>query len=140
MGGGIGVVILVLSIENVVIFGRLGRAAVLAEKQSDYVLACRTFGGGPLRILFTHLARVSAPTMLAVALVQLAQVILLESALSFVGYGIQPPNTSIGLIISEERNYLAVQAWPLLFSGGVLAATCVSLALIGLSMRQAVRA
>jgi peptide/nickel transport system permease protein len=140
IGGGLGIIILVLSIEGIVVFARLGRAIVLSDKHAEYVSACRSFGGGATRILFSHLARMSVPTILAVALVQLPQVILLEASLSFVGFGVQPPDTSIGLIVSEERVFVQVQAWPVLFSGGVLALTCVSLALVGLSARRVLSA
>lgn len=137
VGGGLGVIILVLSLEGLVIFGRLGRTIALSHRKAEYVLAARLFGGGRLRVVIDHLGRVSLPAILSLALVQLPQVILLEASLSFVGYGIQPPNTSVGLIVSNERNFLAVQPWPVIFAGAVLAITCVSLALIGLAGRNA---
>jgi peptide/nickel transport system permease protein len=137
VGGGLDVIILVLSLEGLVIFGRLGRTIALSGKQAEYVLAARMFGSSRLRVVIAHLGRVSLPAILSLALVQLPQVILLEASLSFVGYGIQPPNTSIGLIVSNERNFLAVQPWPVIFAGAILALTCVSLALIGLAGRKA---
>jgi ABC-type dipeptide/oligopeptide/nickel transport system permease subunit len=137
IGGGLDVIILVLSLEGLVIFGRLGRTIALSGKQAEYVLAARMFGSSRLRVVVAHLGRVSLPAILSLALVQLPQVVLLEASLSFVGYGIQPPNTSIGLIVSNERNFLAVQPWPVIFAGAILALTCVSLALIGLAGRKA---
>lgn len=137
IGGGLSVIILVLSLEGLVIFGRLGRTIALAGRDAEYVLAARMFGSSRLRVVIVHLGRVSLPPVLSLALVQLPQVILLEASLSFVGYGIQPPNTSIGLIVSNERNFLAVQPWPVVFAGAILALTCVSLALIGLAGRKA---
>jgi peptide/nickel transport system permease protein len=137
IGGGLAVIILVLCLEGLVIFGRLGRTIALSGKHAEYVLAARMFGAGRLRIVVDHLGRVSLPAVLSLALVQLPQVILLEASLSFVGYGIQPPNTSIGLIVSDERNFLAVQPWPVIFAGAILALACVSLALIGIAGRNA---
>jgi peptide/nickel transport system permease protein len=137
VGGGLAVIILVLSLEGLVIFGRLGRTIALSGKHAEYVLAARMFGAGRLRVVIDHLGRVSLPAVLSLALVQLPQVILLEASLSFVGYGIQPPNTSIGLIVSDERNFIAVQPWPVVFAGAILALTCVSLALIGIAGRKA---
>lgn len=137
IGGGLTVIVLVLSLEGLVIFGRLGRTIALTGKNAEYVLAARMFGAGRLRVVVDHLGRVSLPAVLSLALVQLPQVILLEASLSFVGYGIQPPNTSIGLIVADERNFLAVQPWPVVFAGAILAVTCVSLALIGIAGRTA---
>jgi peptide/nickel transport system permease protein len=137
IGGGLAVIILVLSLEGLVIFGRLGRTIALSGKHAEYVLAARMFGAGRLRVVIDHLGRVSLPAVLSLALVQLPQVILLEASLSFVGYGIQPPNTSIGLIVSDERNFIAVQPWPVVFAGAILALACVSLALIGIAGRKA---
>jgi peptide/nickel transport system permease protein len=137
IGGGLPVIVLVLSLEGLVIFGRLGRTIALSGKNAEYVLAARMFGAGKLRVVIDHLGRMSLPAILSLALVQLPQVILLEASLSFVGYGIQPPNTSIGLIVSDERNFLAVQPWPVIFAGAILAVTCVSLALIGIAGRKA---
>jgi len=139
LGGGELTIILVLSIEGIVIFGRLGRSITLTGKHAEYVLAAKAFGAGPIRILLGHLRLTSAAAVVALALVQLPQVILLEASLSYVGFGIQPPNTSIGLIVAEEQDFISIQAWPVLFAGGCLALTCVSLALIGLSARRALR-
>jgi peptide/nickel transport system permease protein len=139
LGGGLVTIILVLSIEGIVIFGRLGRSITLSGKHAEYVMASRAFGASAPRILLGHLRLTSSAAIVALALVQLPQVILLEASLSFVGFGIQPPDTSIGLIVSEERDFIAIQSWPVLFSGGCLALTCISLALIGLSVRRALR-
>ena len=139
LGGGELTIILVLSIEGIVIFGRLGRSITLTSKHAEYVLAAKAFGASPIRILLGHLRLTSAAAVIALALVQLPQVVLLEASLSYVGFGIQPPNTSIGLIVAEEQDFISIQAWPVLFAGGCLALTCVSLALIGLSVRRALR-
>jgi peptide/nickel transport system permease protein len=105
---------------------RLIRAEVLSLKEREFVLAAKGFGFSHLRILFIHIV----PNCLSVALVtvplRIAEVILLESALSFLGIGVQPPVASWGNIINDGREVLMKAWWISTFPGLFITFTVLS--------------
>jgi peptide/nickel transport system permease protein len=139
-GGGIAIMVLVLSIEQWVVYGRLGRAMALSDKHAEYVLAARSYGASAARILIGHVGRVGFPTILSLAFVRLPAVILAAASLSFLGFGNSASQVSLGLIISNERAFITIHPWPVLFAGSVLALACVALAIVGSTLRRAVSA
>lgn len=103
------------------IFARLLRGPALVICESDYVQGARAIGASDARIIFLHVL----PNLSSVVLVQtsllLSAAILVEASLSFLGLGTQPPTPSLGLMLSEGRNYLMLSPWSALFSGlGIL--------------------
>ena len=103
------------------IFARLLRGPALVICESDYVQGARAIGASDTRIIFLHVL----PNLSSVVLVQtsllLSAAILVEASLSFLGLGTQPPTPSLGLMLSEGRNYLMLSPWSALFSGlGIL--------------------
>jgi peptide/nickel transport system permease protein len=117
---------------------RLVRAEILSLERREFVLAARAIGGTPLQILVRHLL----PNALGPALVQttllLGSVILLESALSFLGLGIQPPTPSWGNMVADGRQSLASAWWISAFPGLALAATVIAFNLLGDGLRDAI--
>lgn len=118
---------LAVTIVSIPAFARLTRASVLQEKQKEYVMAARTAGAGPGRILVLTIL----PNCLGPLLVQAAFVatwaILLEAALSFLGLGVKPPTPSWGQMLSAGKTFLYRAWWYGFFPG--LALTLVVLAL-----------
>lgn len=111
------------------IFVRVARGPVLSVRESDYIKAGRVLGYSSPRLLFRHvLPNVAAPIIVQVALA-LSWGILTESSLSFLGLGTQPPEPSLGLMVSEART-LATRGWWLLASPSVT----IILAVIGLNL------
>lgn len=103
------------------IFARLLRGPALVICESDYVMGARAIGASDARIIFLHVL----PNLTSVVLVQtsllLSAAILVEASLSFLGLGTQPPTPSLGLMLSEGRNFLMLSPWSALFSGlGIL--------------------
>ena len=103
------------------IFARLLRGPALVICESDYVMGARAVGASDTRIIFLHVL----PNLTSVVLVQtsllLSAAILVEASLSFLGLGTQPPTPSLGLMLSEGRNFLMLSPWSALFSGlGIL--------------------
>lgn len=103
------------------IFARLLRGPALVICESDYVMGARAVGASDARIIFLHVL----PNLTSVVLVQtsllLSAAILVEASLSFLGLGTQPPTPSLGLMLSEGRNFLMLSPWSALFSGlGIL--------------------
>jgi peptide/nickel transport system permease protein len=115
---GITNVIFVLAISRIPIFLRTVRAEVLEIKERMFVTAARAMGARTDRILLRHIAPMVLPTVINLAALEIAFVMLVESGLSFLGIGIQPPEVTWGLMVADGRNYLG-SAWWLAFWPGV---------------------
>jgi peptide/nickel transport system permease protein len=119
----------VLIVSGWVIYARTVRASVLTVKHNEYIQAARALGANGMRIVVRHLLpNVTAP-IIVVATVQLASMLLLESGLSFLGLGIQPPTPSWGKMLAEGRDYLS-NAWWLSTMPGI----AISLAVLGANL------
>ncbi len=119
----------VLIVSGWVIYTRTVRASVLSVKHNEYIQAARALGANDTRIVVRHLLpNVMAP-IIVVATVQLASMLLLESGLSFLGLGIQPPTPSWGKMLAEGRDYLS-NAWWLSTMPGL----AISLAVLGANL------
>ncbi|WP_052341455.1 ABC transporter permease [Salinarimonas rosea] len=99
------------------IFARLLRGPALVVATSDYVLSARSIGASDARIIALHIL----PNLASVVLVQMSLLmstaILVEASLSFLGLGTQPPTPSLGMMLSEGRNFLLLSPWSAVFSG-----------------------
>ncbi len=99
------------------IFSRLIRGPALVICETEYVESALSVGASDFRIIFFHIL----PNLTSVILVQssllLSAAILVEASLSFLGLGAQPPIPSLGLSLSEGRNFLLLSPWPAVFSG-----------------------
>jgi peptide/nickel transport system permease protein len=124
---GVANVVLVLAITRLPIYIRTTRAEVLELRERMFVAAARVMGASPLRIALRHVLPMVLPTLLTIGTVEFAYVMLAESALSFLGIGIQPPEVTWGLMVAQGRNYLASAWWLAFFPG--LAIMLVTLAL-----------
>lgn len=117
---------------------RLVRAECLKLRGLDYVQAARVAGGSHGRILLRHLLPNGlAPTLVA-ATFAVASAILTESALSFLGFGVQPPTPSWGQMLSESGEFIGMAWWLALFPGAAIFLTVTAYNLVGEGMRQAV--
>lgn len=114
---------------------RLVRAEVLSLKEREFILAARTLGFGHARILFKHIIPNSMTPVLVAATFKIGEVILLESALSFLGIGIQPPAASWGNIISDGRDVLFRAWWIATCPGFFIVLTVLSTNLIAEGLR-----
>ena len=109
----------------------MARAEAVDTQSQAYVSASRVIGGTRRHVLFRHIVPAGLPTILTVAMLEFSIVMLAESALSFLGIGIQPPATSWGLMVSDGRNYLSNGWWLTALPG--LAITTVSVSVNSLS-------
>ncbi|MEJ1160174.1 ABC transporter permease [Prosthecomicrobium sp. N25] len=125
-----------IAVVYVPIFARLLRGPALVVAESDYVLGARAIGAGDARILFLHVL----PNLASVVLVQtsllLSAAILVEASLSFLGLGTQPPTPSLGLMLSEGRNFLMLSPWSAIFSGLAILFLAFGLNLLGDALRD----
>ncbi len=137
-GTGLLWLIIVLTLTSWMDVARLVRAEVLSLKQRAFILKARSVGLRTARILLHHLIPNVMATVLAVAVIRVADIILIESALSFLGLGVQPPVASWGSVINDGRTVLSFAWWLTVFPGLAIILTIMSLHHVGESL-QALR-
>tara|TARA_Y100000996_G_C22536109_1_gene648331 strand:- start:178 stop:960 length:783 start_codon:yes stop_codon:yes gene_type:complete len=130
----VGVAIAFFSIPS---FTRLARGQMLSEKRNEYVIAAQTIGAGPFRVIFGHIALNAIPPLLTQVALFMSTAVLLEASLSFLGMGQQPPDPSLGGLISASKTFLRQAWWYPLFPGATLALLLVSLNLFADASNEA---
>jgi peptide/nickel transport system permease protein len=131
VGLGLRNIILSLSAAGWVVYARVVRGEVLAVKQRDYVHAAAALGVGRARLLLRHVLPNVAPSIVVVASLQFSQFVVAEAAISFLGFGVQPPTPAWGSMLSESRDFLYVAWWLAAFPGLALALTALGVNLLG---------
>lgn len=116
---------------------RLVRAEVLSLKERDFILAARALGASDLRIIFRHILPNAISPVLVAATLGVAGAILTESALSFLGIGVQPPVPSWGNMLTAGKDYLEFAWWLSLFPGIAILVTVIAYNLVGEGLRDA---
>ena len=130
LGGGYVNLILVFSVLHWMVFCRLSRGLALDARSATYVQAAQTLGASRLRIVFRHiLPNVMAPIIVLFTL-EVAILILSEASLSFLGFGVQPPDPSWGLMIADGREHIRSAWWLVTFPGLAIFLTALSLNLV----------
>lgn len=137
LGSSILNLVLVLAITRIPVYLRTTRAEVLEIRERMFVQAARVMGASNRRILFRHILPAIIPTLTTLATLDFAYVMLAESALSFLGIGIQPPEITWGLMISQGRQYLTNAWWLSFWPGLAIILTTMSLNLLSNWMRIA---
>ncbi len=129
-------VIIVIAIAIIPSTTRIIRGAALSEKNQLYVEAARSSGATDLRIVFRHVIPNVVPVAIVVATTLLGAAILAESALSFLGLGIPPPNPSWGVDISTSRASFPLNIWAALFPGIAISLTVLGFNFLGDTLRD----
>jgi peptide/nickel transport system permease protein len=129
--------ILVLAITRIPIYLRTTRAEVLEVRERMFVQAAVVMGASHGRIIARHVLPVVAPTLVTIATLDFAFVMLAESSLSFLGIGIQPPDITWGLMVSQGRPYLTTAWWLALWPGVCIVITTLALNLLSNWLRVA---
>jgi peptide/nickel transport system permease protein len=131
VGLGLRNIVLSLAAAGWVVYARVVRGEVLSVKQRDFVHAAAALGVGRARLLFRHVLPNVAPSIIVVASLQFSQFVVAEAAISFLGFGIQPPTPAWGSMLSESRDFLYVAWWLAAFPGAALALTALGVNLVG---------
>ena len=131
VGNSLTILIIVVGIDGWERYARLSRSMVLSANQKDYVLAVRSLGLSNFRIYRHHVLPNIMGTLIVQATINLPGVILLESTLSFLGLGVQPPLTSLGQILGVGRDYLILAPWIAVAPGMVIFFLTLSIAIVG---------
>ncbi|MEV7183768.1 ABC transporter permease [Kitasatospora sp. NPDC093102] len=116
---------------------RIMRASVLANKNNDYVMAARALGAGSGRITFRHILPNAIAPVIVVAAISLGVYIGAEAALSYLGIGVQSPEISWGLMISDAQPRFLNAPHVLLFPAAVLSVTVLAFIMLGDAVRDA---
>jgi peptide/nickel transport system permease protein len=127
---------LILALSDWVSYARTMRARALVEQARDYITAARTIGATDMQIIMRHLWPNVLPTLLVLATLSVGGVILTESALSFLGLGVQRPFPSWGRMVSDGQAYLTQAWWISGIPAAVIALTVFGLNLVGDGLRQ----
>ena len=130
VGPGQTTLILILSALSWMIFARVSHSIVLSLREATFVRAAETVGCSGVRIVLRHLLPNLASALLTVATLEFAAVVLSEASLSYLGFGIQPPKTSWGLMVSDGQQYLDTAWWLVAIPGFAIASTVLSLNLL----------
>jgi len=116
---------------------RLVRGAVLAARDSEYVRAAQALGATPARVLTRHVLRNILPTVIVYSTLFMANAILVEAALSFLGLGVPPPTPSWGLMVSSGRDFLLVAPHIATIPGLAIMVAVLGFNLLGDGLRDA---
>ena len=131
LGPSVGILLVVLPCLVWPIFARVVRAEALRLREETFIEASIATGCSTSTILGRHLLPNVAPRILVLCVVEIGHVMLSEAGLSFLGVGVQPPDTTWGLLISEGRPLLAVAWWLTILPGVLLGITVLVLNLLG---------
>jgi len=124
-------VILVMGATRWVQFARIVRADVLSIREREFVVGARARGNRALRLLVRHVLPNALTPIIVVATLELAFMIIYESALSFLGLGVQPPIPTWGWMLADGRNYIATAWWLATFPGLAIMLTVLAVNLLG---------
>ncbi|MFC4061063.1 ABC transporter permease [Planomonospora corallina] len=117
--------------------GRLVRGEFLSLREKEFVEAARAIGTPARRIIFRHILPNTVGVIIVAATLSVANAVLLESALSFLGLGVQPPDTSLGQLISEYRSAMVTRPWLFWWPGLFIILIALSINFIGDGLRDA---
>jgi len=135
-GGSLKMVILLLGLLLWDRFAIVSRSATQQLRDADFIAAAKTLGASTPYILLRELLPNILSALLVVFTLEIAHAILLESTLSFLGLGVQPPTPSWGLMISEGKAYMYFQPWVIMIPGTALVALVLAINLIGDGLRD----
>jgi len=123
-------IVVVLAITRIPVYLRTARAEVLEIRERMFIQAAQVMGASSKRIIFRHILPIIVPTMVTIATLDFAFVMLAESSLSFLGIGIQPPEITWGLMVAQGRPYLTSAWWLSFWPGLAIILTTLSLNLL----------
>lgn len=136
LGSGFGNIIIVMIITNWPRYARLVRSEVLSIKERDFVTLARIAGVSPLRIMLRHVLPNALNSVIVLVILDVGRAIILESSLSFLGVGIQPPDVSWGLMLADGRTFLGFAWWLTTLPGVTLVLAVLSFNALGQWLKQ----
>ena len=137
LGNGIQNVFIAIGILGWPSIARVFRSAILTVKENDYVDAARSMGASDARIIMRHILPNSVASIVVYATMNIGGAILTESALSYLGMGVIPPDPSWGSLIQDGQKYLETEPWLMILPGMAILTTVLAFTLLGDGLRDA---
>jgi peptide/nickel transport system permease protein len=128
---------LIIGLNSWMSVARMVRGQVLSLKEQEFVLAARAAGAGARRLILRQLLPNAVAPVLVAATLTVATAILLESSLSYLGYGIQPPTASWGNMLNNAQTYVLYAPWVAVYPGAMISLTVLSFNFAGDGLRDA---
>jgi peptide/nickel transport system permease protein len=129
-------IIITMAITGWVIYARVVRAEVLSLREKEFITSVKALGGSNARIIFKHLFPNVVPPIIVIVTLEMARMIIMEAALSFLGLGIQPPTPTWGGMLADGRVYLITSWWLATFPGLVIMLVVLGINLLGNWLRD----
>jgi peptide/nickel transport system permease protein len=129
-------IIITMAITGWVIYARVVRAEVLSLREKEFITSVKALGGSNGRIIFRHLFPNVIPPIIVIVTLEMARMIIMEAALSFLGLGIQPPTPTWGGMLADGRVYLVTSWWLATFPGLVIMLVVLGINLLGNWLRD----
>jgi peptide/nickel transport system permease protein len=134
---GFGVIVIIIGGLSWPAVARLVRASFLSLREKEFCEAARALGNRDGRIIFRHLLPNAVAPIIVQGTLEVANVIILESTLSFLGFGIQPPTASWGNMLSNAESNMAIAPWVAIFPGLCILVTVLAINYLGDGLRDA---
>jgi peptide/nickel transport system permease protein len=129
-------IIVVVGVSGWVVYARIVRGEVLSLREREFVLAARAVGSPPTRVIVRHLVPNTFTPWLVIATLDMARVIIVESALSFLALGVPPPTPTWGGMLADGRVYMSTAWWLATFPGLAILVTVLGINLLGDGLRD----
>jgi peptide/nickel transport system permease protein len=136
LGPSLGNIIVVIGVSGWVVYARIVRGEVLSLREREFVQAAVALGSPAWRVILRHVVPNVVTPWLVIATLDMARVIVIESALSFLGLGVQPPTPTWGGMLADGRVYLSTAWWLATFPGLAILATVLGINLLGDGLRD----
>lgn len=127
---------LALGIVFIPSYSRITRSEFLQVKEQEFVKSAKVFGASPFRIMFVHILPNIYPSLLSAITIGFSNAILAEAGMSFLGFGVQPPDPNWGRMLSEAVSYLFNAPWCAIAPGMIIVITALGFNFIGEGLRK----
>jgi peptide/nickel transport system permease protein len=136
LGASLRNLVIVMAITTWMIYARVVRGVSLTLREQEFIQAVRALGARDSRIIVRHILPNVAAPILVIWTLEVARVILMESALSFLGLGVPPPTPTWGRMLAEGRDYLTMAGWIAVFPGLAIMVTVLGINFLGDGLRD----
>jgi peptide/nickel transport system permease protein len=136
--GSVVVIVLIIGFTSWMYLARIVRAQFLSLKENEFILAARATGTSNFEIIFRHILPNSIAPIIVTATLGVANAILAEAYISFLGLGVQPPTATWGNMLDGANNYLESAPWLWFFPGLLILLTVLSINFLGDGLRDAI--
>jgi len=136
-GPSLGAIIAIVVVTSIPVYGRIVRIQTMSLKESEFVLAARALGAGPIRILCSHILPNLIGPLLILASMEIPVVITIEAGLSFLGLGVRPPTPTWGSILQDGYQYIRDTPWLVVAGGLPLILATLGFTFLGEALRDA---